>query len=192
MTKEEADYIGAMNMCDEISNEAYTKIMCHCDVQGECGDCISRETLLTKLKNISTESWKMKLKCSAETVWNQCIDYVKDAPSVEPEIEKCEDCISRIDMLKKLNNLCNNTCEYSKIQRKSMCDSCNLDLVFDMINNAKTVEPERKTGKWIKAQYPFGKCSICGAVFDTANNLAHYCCVCGSKMADQQEREGKE
>ena len=31
MTREEADFIGAMNMCDEISNEAYKKIMCHCE-----------------------------------------------------------------------------------------------------------------------------------------------------------------
>jgi hypothetical protein len=35
MTKEEIDFIGAMNMCDEISDEAYKKIMCHCEVQEE-------------------------------------------------------------------------------------------------------------------------------------------------------------
>ena len=33
MTREEADFIGGMNMCDEISNEAYKKIMCHCEEQ---------------------------------------------------------------------------------------------------------------------------------------------------------------
>lgn len=32
MTREELDYISAMNMCDEISNEAYRKISCHCEV----------------------------------------------------------------------------------------------------------------------------------------------------------------
>jgi hypothetical protein len=31
MTKKEADFIGSMNMCDEISNEAYKKIMCNCE-----------------------------------------------------------------------------------------------------------------------------------------------------------------
>lgn len=31
MTKQEADFIGSMNMCDEISNEAYKKIMCNCE-----------------------------------------------------------------------------------------------------------------------------------------------------------------
>lgn len=43
MTKEEADFIGAMNMCDEISNEAYKKIMCHCEEQEPCEDAVSRE-----------------------------------------------------------------------------------------------------------------------------------------------------
>lgn len=33
MTREEMDFIGGMNMCDEISNEAYKKIMCHCEEQ---------------------------------------------------------------------------------------------------------------------------------------------------------------
>lgn len=33
MTREELDFIGSMNMCDEISNEAYKKIVCHCREQ---------------------------------------------------------------------------------------------------------------------------------------------------------------
>ena len=47
MTKQEADFIGSMNMCDEISNEAYKKIMCNCEVEEQqpCEDCVSREAL---------------------------------------------------------------------------------------------------------------------------------------------------
>ena len=33
MTKKELDLIGSMNLCDEISNEAYKKIVCHCREQ---------------------------------------------------------------------------------------------------------------------------------------------------------------
>ena len=44
MTKEEVDLISGMNMCDEISNEAYKKIMCHCEEQKPCED----EVILTK------------------------------------------------------------------------------------------------------------------------------------------------
>lgn len=50
MTREEADFIGAMNMCDEISNEAYRKIMCHCEEQQPCGDCVSREDAVNALR----------------------------------------------------------------------------------------------------------------------------------------------
>ena len=41
---------------------------------------------------------------------------------------------------------------------------------------------EQKMGKWIKTQYPFEQCSVCGAYFDTTSNQANYCCVCGAKM----------
>ena len=69
MTSEEADFIGGMNMCDEISNEAYKKIMCHCEeqgighwdfVQGEyyfCTEC----KRLTKVE-----------KCLGEIIYDYC------------------------------------------------------------------------------------------------------------------------
>ena len=44
MTREDVDFISGMNMCDEISNEAYKKIMCHCEEQKPCED----EIILTK------------------------------------------------------------------------------------------------------------------------------------------------
>lgn len=42
MTREDLDFIGSMNMCDEISDDAYKKIVCHCEVQEPCEDAISR------------------------------------------------------------------------------------------------------------------------------------------------------
>ena len=42
MTREELDFIGSMNMCDEISNEAYKKIVCHCEEQEPCEDAMNR------------------------------------------------------------------------------------------------------------------------------------------------------
>ena len=54
MTKEELDFIGSMNMFDEISNEAYKKIVCHCEEQEPCDDAISRHDairLADELKN---------------------------------------------------------------------------------------------------------------------------------------------
>lgn len=49
MTKEEADFIGGMNMCDEISNEAYKKIMCHCEEQETCEDAVSRKAVINQI-----------------------------------------------------------------------------------------------------------------------------------------------
>ncbi len=40
MTREDLDFIGSMNMCDEISNEAYKKIVCHCEEQEHIFDKI--------------------------------------------------------------------------------------------------------------------------------------------------------
>lgn len=52
MTNEELDFIGSLNMHDEISNEAYKKIMCHCEEQEPCEDCISRSHTLSEFKRI--------------------------------------------------------------------------------------------------------------------------------------------
>ena len=45
MTKEELDFIGSMNMCDEISNEAYKKIVCHCEDQQPYEDAVNRQAV---------------------------------------------------------------------------------------------------------------------------------------------------
>ena len=51
MTKEEMDFIGGMNMCDEISNEAYKKIVCNCEEQEPCEDTISRKAAIDAVKH---------------------------------------------------------------------------------------------------------------------------------------------
>ena len=53
MTNKEMDFIGSMNMCDEISNEAYQKIMTHCEEQEPCDDAISRQATVKKLCGVA-------------------------------------------------------------------------------------------------------------------------------------------
>ena len=69
MTREEADFIGSMNMCGEISNEAYKKIMCHCEEQEPCGDAVSRNAVEDAI------------------VWNdekrEMLDEIQKLPSVQ-------------------------------------------------------------------------------------------------------------
>ena len=53
MTREELDFIGSMNMCDEISDEAYKKIVCHCKEQKPCEDAISRQAVDTLVDELA-------------------------------------------------------------------------------------------------------------------------------------------
>ena len=43
MTREDLDFIDSMNLCDEISNEAYKKIVCHCEEQDSVLDKITND-----------------------------------------------------------------------------------------------------------------------------------------------------
>lgn len=55
MTREEIDFISGMNMCSEISNEAYKKIICHCEEMENCEDCISRKAAIDSLIGWETD-----------------------------------------------------------------------------------------------------------------------------------------
>lgn len=46
---------------------------------------IDGDKLKRKVQKVATEAWKMKLTARVETVLNQCIDYIDNAPTIEPE-----------------------------------------------------------------------------------------------------------
>ena len=85
MTREEIDFIGSMNMCDEISNEAYKKIVCHFREQEPCEDAISRQEAIEAMYALCNTDETLK-----ENPWrdNPHIDAITDAiedlPSVNP------------------------------------------------------------------------------------------------------------
>ena len=72
--------------------------------------------------------------------------------------------------------------------------------VFDRIHEAPTIEPERKTGKWIGTEYDGyadgnpvyyeWKCSACGCVIKDDEPTWNFCPNCGAKM--EVERENRE
>jgi hypothetical protein len=82
MTREEADFIGAMNMCDEISNEAYKKIMCHCEEQEPCEDAISREAAIRWVKTECNPYGKPTIDFESG---KKVIEHLKQMPSVTPK-----------------------------------------------------------------------------------------------------------
>ena len=50
---------------------------------------INREKLLRRCQKLATEYWKLKVTASAESIMNQFIDFVKEAPD---EVVVCKDC----------------------------------------------------------------------------------------------------
>lgn len=46
---------------------------------------IDADALKRKVQKEATESWKMKIKASVETILNQVIDWIDEAQTVEPE-----------------------------------------------------------------------------------------------------------
>lgn len=87
MTREEMDFIGGMNMCDEISNEAYKKIMCHCEEQEPCEDCISRTTLLARIDDERKHLLDLKMDGAEHILVHHARRIIEDMPSVTPKAE---------------------------------------------------------------------------------------------------------
>ena len=89
MTQKEMDFIGSLNMCDEISNEAYKKIMAHCEEQEPCEDCISRQAAIDAITRdgvrLEREGAYEMMICTAKQ-W--AVDLIDDLPSVTPERKK--------------------------------------------------------------------------------------------------------
>ena len=46
---------------------------------------IDADSLKRKVQKEATESWKIKIKASVETILNQVIDWIDEAQTVEPE-----------------------------------------------------------------------------------------------------------
>lgn len=48
---------------------------------------IDGDALKRKAQKVATEAWKMKLIAKVETTLNQFIDWINEAPTIEPERE---------------------------------------------------------------------------------------------------------
>lgn len=56
---------------------------------------IDADALKRRAQRVATEAWKMELTAKIETTLNQFIDWINDAPTIEPEPhydEWCTDC----------------------------------------------------------------------------------------------------
>lgn len=49
---------------------------------------IDGDRLKRKAQKVATEAWKMKIKANVEVILNEFIDWINDAPTIEPERKK--------------------------------------------------------------------------------------------------------
>ena len=73
-------------------------------------------------------------------------------------------------------------------------------MVIEMIQDAPTIEPERKTGHWIDktdpewdGEWDDWQCSCCGSLITSMarnlNGVYLYCPKCGARMEDNDESD---
>lgn len=46
---------------------------------------IDGDALKRRCQKVATEAWKMKMTASVETVMNQLIDFIEEAPTIQPD-----------------------------------------------------------------------------------------------------------
>lgn len=73
MTRKDLDFIGSMNMCDEISNEAYKKIVRHYEEQYPHDDAVSRAGALKALECTIKAS---ELKKGVRKYWDDIVNLL--------------------------------------------------------------------------------------------------------------------
>ena len=116
MTKEELDFIGSMNMCDEISNEAYEKIVCHVEETEISDDCVSRAEVKKIAKEMFLEVANMDLDihtisdCISYTS-SKCRQVLEDKLQALPSVKPTQ-CIAEVKFSKDdLREICNERIE---------------------------------------------------------------------------------
>lgn len=77
--------------------------------------------------------------------------------------------------------------EFDRCAKEYETEDFHIDLIADIVNDEPTADVrENVKGQWTDAQYPFSKCSICDCYFDTANNEANFCPICGADMRGKE------
>lgn len=166
MTREEADFIGGMNMCDEISNEAYRKIMCHCEEQEQCEDAVSRQASIPK-------EWQGTFKDVEEF-----IEFIWD----RVDTSDFEDSYTSPVVNAEPNELYKVTASDKREQL--------YDLFVEMIKreNVPSVNPQKKIGHWIDMGSG-QECSRCREIQHGYDSFRYFCANCGCRMVEPMESE---
>ena len=86
---------------------------------------IDGDRLKRKAQKVATEAWKMKIEAKVETVLNQFIDWIDEAPTIEPERKRGEwiPCGGSFRCSE-----CSSMPEFKDIRRLHFCPNCGADM----------------------------------------------------------------
>ena len=137
---------------------------------------IDGDRLKRKAQKVATEAWKMKTKATVEVILNQFIDWINEAPTIEPD----SDTVSR---QQAIDAICDDWCGYTNAncpygsEAEHYCDGC------DSVHILKTLPPSqtRPQAEMIQESYYSDKlvCSNCGI---EARWDYEFCPYCGFKF----------
>jgi hypothetical protein len=143
------------------------------------GDLVSRQAVIDTIETDC--SWDIFNEWGSRTPTGECIiNAIKSVPSVETE--SCGDCISRQAVNKLVDELARAISdEKCHIQRGR-----NYGRIMHDILELPSVEPERKTGKWVH-MVGWWECDQCHAEYTDMPTcmgkvIYEYCPMCGAKM----------
>lgn len=89
---------------------------------------------------------------------------------------------------KRMMMFCDKNCPYTLKARDVMCVACFMGMAMELLEDAPTIEPERKTGQWLQIS-PAGiyECSECAQTVMTEDiGCYKYCHGCGAYMGGDE------
>ena len=100
---------------------------------------------------------------------------------------------------KRMIAFCNKNCPYTPKARDVMCGACFMRVAMELLEDAPTIEPERKTGRWIDAwrskmdgtRYWYRECNNCCYERNDCDSEkdSNYCPNCGAAMIEEGAQE---
>lgn len=106
-------------------------------------------------------------------------------------------------LTKRFVEFCNKNCPYTAKARNVMCGSCFMGLALEAVEDAPTIEPQRKTGKWIERNPQNSdkcrliECDKCGFSHIVGFNVPYehwienrnFCERCGADMRGDKDEQ---
>lgn len=164
----------------------YTNTPTNTPTDTPTNDCISKQQVIEELQKYLTVdevTESDEFSDGENSGIRMAIGVVDNLQPIEPTVS--EDCISRAELLKDFG-CSEKTRKYGG--NHSGYGTYMLYEIQDIIEDAPSVTPTERTGRWVEDKYHRNICNNCGYV-QGAFEPGSYCPNCGAKMKDGTENE---